>query len=520
MESEAPGKNLSEASRRTAGRGEAVTIEKRLFAVIPLVAIAVWLIDAAMDAYLFERGGFLDVAFFDVPPQKIFVRWFFILFYSVFAAVLIRILSKQREARGELQRHLAAIEASMDGIALFNERHEYLYLNDAYARITGYPGPRELIGKTFAEVYDEQQLRWIEEVIFPALEQKGSWRGEMSARRRDRTLFDQEASITRLPDGSCVCVMRDISERKGREEALTRSEKFLSTIFDSIRDPFCIFDREFRIVRANEAYAELKGKAMDSLLEETCYRALEGRESVCEDCVIQRTLQSGDPCAKEKSVTLKSGDTVWLEIYTYPIFDASGAVTYVIEYTRDVTDRKKADEDRRRLIERLEYLSQIDGLTGLLNRRALTDQLGYELDRARRYEAELAVILCDLDNLKEINDTHGHLAGDMTLQLLAATLRGSLRIVDIAGRYGGDEFLVIVPQTSTEGALSIAEKIRRAAERTEVRLEGGKSVAISLSIGVAGLAPPPEGMDSLISRVDAALYASKNAGKNKVTLAP
>jgi len=496
-----------------------MSIERRLFAVIPLVAIAVWLIDAMMDAYLFGRGGFLDVAFFDVPLQKIFVRWFFILVYSVFAAVLIRVLSKQREAQGELQRNLAAIEASMDGIALFNEKHEYLYLNDAYARITGYPGPGELVGKTFAAIYDEQQLRWIEAVIFPALEREGSWHGEMSAHRKDRTLFDQEASITRLSDGSCVCVMRDITERKGREEALTRSERFLSTIFDSIRDPFCIYDREFRIVRANEAYGELKGKAVDSLLEETCYRALKGRESVCEDCVIQRTLQSGDRCAKEKSVTLKSGETGWLELYTYPIFDASGTVSYVIEYTRDVTDRKKADEDRRRLIEKLEYLSKIDGLTGLLNRRALTEQIEYEIDRARRYEAELAVILCDLDNLKEINDTHGHLIGDMALQLLAAALRSSLRNVDIAGRYGGDEFLVIVPQTLAAGAMSMAEKIRLAAERTEVRIEGDMRVAISISIGVASLAAAPEGVDGLIRRVDAALYASKNTGRNKVTLA-
>lgn len=496
-----------------------MTIERRLFAVIPLVAIAVWLIDAMMDAYLFERGGFLDVAFFDVPQQKIFIRWFFILVYSVFAAVLIRVLSKQREAQSEMQRHIAAIEASMDGIALFNEKHEYLYTNDAYARITGFLSPRELTGKTFAAIYDERQLKWIEEVIFPALEREGSWRGELRAHRKDRTLFDQEASITRLSDGSCVCVMRDITMRKGRQEALARSERFLSTIFDSIRDPFCIIDRAFRIVRANEAYGELKGKAVDSLLEETCYRVLEGRESVCEDCIIQRTLQAGDPCTTEKSINLKSGETVWLEIDTYPIFDASGMVTSVIEYTRNITERKKADQERKLLIDRLEHLSNTDGMTGLLNRRALTEQLHYEIDRVRRYGGDLSVILCDMDNMKEINDLHGHAAGDVAIQLVAGTLRNSLRNADIAGRYGGDEFLVIVPQTSIEGAMSIAEKIRSAAERTEVWIEGDKLVATSLSIGVAGLASPPGSMDSLISSVDAALYHSKNTGRNKVTVA-
>jgi diguanylate cyclase (GGDEF)-like protein len=116
----------------------------------------------------------------------------------------------------------------------------------------------------------------------------------------------------------------------------------------------------------------------------------------------------------------------------------------------------------------------------------LTEKLQYEVDRVRRYAGELSVILCNLDNLKEINDRHGHLAGDLAIQLVAGTLRNSLRSADIAGRYGGDEFLVIVPQTPTGGAMNIAEKIRSAAERTEVRIEGDKRVAISLSMGHPG----------------------------------
>jgi diguanylate cyclase (GGDEF)-like protein len=183
-------------------------------------------------------------------------------------------------------------------------------------------------------------------------------------------------------------------------------------------------------------------------------------------------------------------------------------------------ERKKADEERKRLTDRLEYLSSTDSLTGLLKRQVLTEQLQCEVDRVRRYAGELSVILCNLDNLKEINDLHGHLAGDLAIQLVAGTLRNSLRSADIAGRYGGDEFLVIVPQTPTRGAMNIAEKIRSAAERTEVRIEGDKRVAISLSIGVASFAGPPGNMDTFISSVDAALYHSKNTGRNKVTVAP
>jgi diguanylate cyclase (GGDEF)-like protein/PAS domain S-box-containing protein len=484
------------------------------------VGLLVWAVNAIYDS-LSYRSATLSDAFFS-PMSLIDILARLALAALIGTAVVLYLQRKERHrtAQGEVLKHLAAVESSLDGIAIFDAEHTFLYTNDAFARITGFRSPGELAGKSFSAIYNDTQISWMEMNVVPELKRSGKWHGELIATRQDRTAFIQEASITRLEDGGSVFVMRDISDRKRREDALLRSERFLNSIFDSIRDPFCIIDRNYTIVRANEAYAQLKNRSVEDLIDRTCYAALEGKSEVCDGCIIRKTLQSTDPCAKEKKVTLKSGETLWMEIFTYPILDEADQITHVIEYTRDVTDRKKSEEDRRRLIERLEYLSQIDGLTGLLNRRALTEQLEYEIDRARRYEAELAVILCDLDNLKEINDTHGHLAGDTTLQLLAATLRSSLRNVDIAGRYGGDEFLVIIPQTSAEGALSIAEKIRRAAERTEVRLEGDKRVAISLSIGVAELGPPPEDMDDLISRVDAALYASKNTGRNKVTLAP
>lgn len=492
---------------------------KRIFACTAAIGLLAWFGDAAIDALIFGKGSFLDSALLDVSAHELFMRSFAIIIYSAAAVVLSRFLLTRRESDRELRKHLTAIESSMDGVAIFDKDHIYRFVNEAYARVTGFGSPESMVGKSFSLIYDEQQLAWIEQNIFPVLDREGRWHGELRAHRKDGTVFEQDASITRLEDDTCVCVMRDVTERKRRDEEVRHSERFLNTIFNSIRDPFCITDRNYTIVRANEAYAQLKNRTVDELIDRTCYQALEGKHEVCDGCIIRKTLQSSDPCAKEKLVTLRNGDTLWLEIFTYPIMDEAGQISHVIEYIRDVTDRKKSEEDRRRLIERLEYLSQIDGLTGLLNRRALTDQLEYEVDRARRYGSELSVILCDLDNLKEINDTHGHIAGDTTLQLLSATIRSSLRNADIAGRYGGDEFLVIVPQTSLEGAASIAEKIRAAAERAEVKLESERRIGLSLSIGVAGLAKPPEGMDGLVSRVDAALYTSKNTGRNKVTVA-
>ncbi len=490
---------------------------KVLICVVIFIAL-VWTTDAVLDTLYSSGASFRDLMAFRVPMHDIISR---LLVAAGFIAVYVsysQLRAKRHRIDSELQKHLMAIETSVDGIAIFDEGHQYLYVNDAYARINGYR-PADMVGRTFSLIYDDPQRAWLEQNVFSSLEETGKWRGELTAHRKDGGTYLQESSVTQLPDGGCVCVMRDITERRRKEDELRRSEAFLNTIFNSIHDPFCIIDAEFKIIRANDAYARLKNRAMNDLIDRTCYRVIEGKNDVCEGCVVRKTFQSSDPCAKEKRVALRTGESLWLEIYTYPVTDEAGRVTQVIEYTRDVTDRKRADEERRRLIDRLEYLSQVDGLTGLLNRRALTDQLAYEIERARRYETDLSVILCDLDNLKEINDTHGHLAGDLALQVLSATLRSSLRSADIAGRYGGDEFLVIVPQTPRSGAESIAEKIRSSAERTEVSLEGGVRLSISLSIGVASLGPPPEDMDEFVSRVDAALYTSKQEGRNRISSA-
>jgi len=313
-----------------------------------------------------------------------------------------------------------------------------------------------------------------------------------------------------------IILSRVVAKHRRVEESLQKSERFFSTIFDSIRDPFSIVDRDYKIIKANEAYAQIRNKPLKDLIGRPCYGILQNRSSVCEDCVVEKTFKSADPCAKDKLLTLPDGLKSWVEIYTYPIFDEKRMVSHVIEYVRDITDRKKAEEEKKRLIERLEYLSNTDSLTGLLNRRALIDRLEYEIDRAKRYGAELSLILCDMDYFKEINDTYGHTAGDTILQLVSKTVSESLRETDVAGRYGGDEFMVILPETTLQGAENLAERIRFTVENTMFYLTGEKAVKMSLSLGVTCFNAAMEDINALIKRADIALYRSKWTGRNKV----
>ncbi len=310
---------------------------------------------------------------------------------------------------------------------------------------------------------------------------------------------------------------QEIAERYRAENDLKASERFLSSIFDSINDPFCIFDRSFRIVKANEQYALLNNRPLDDLPGRVCY-TLEGRDSPCKDCLVKRTLLSKDPCAKEKKVVNKDGPDTWLELYTYPMLDEHGNVSHVIEYSRDITDRKRLAAEREQILESLARLSRTDQLTNLMNRRGLIDVLDREVERAHRYRADLALIICDVDRFKTINDTYGHSAGDKVLVGVAQTINKLLRKSDVAGRYGGDEFMIILPETTASGARRFAERIRKEVEAIRVDVGQERNITVSLSLGVAGFSPHMHRSDDIIIPADNALYASKAQGRNRVTL--
>ena len=374
-----------------------------------------------------------------------------------------------------------------------------------------------MTGKTLKQAYDENELDRMERVCIPALQKSGWWRGELIAKRKNGSTYFQEASATLLEDGGRVFVVRDITWRKRSEERLRKSERFLNMIFNSIRDPLCIVDNEFRLIRVNEAYAILKKKTVDDLIGRKCHEVLENSSTVCEGCVIDKSFNTSAPRVKEKKIITTNGSTSWVEIYTYPIIEEDGTVSHIIEYTRDITERKRSEDEKHRLIATLEHLSRTDGLTGLMNRRALAEILTYEVDRSRRHASPLSLILCDIDGFKDINDTYGHDAGDKVLQTISATLKMLLRKTDTAGRYGGDEFMLILPETARKGAENLADKLLAAMQGTDLNLPDAKPLRLSMSIGIAEPAGDEEDIDSLIKRADDAMYVSKLGGRNRVT---
>lgn len=166
--------------------------------------------------------------------------------------------------------------------------------------------------------------------------------------------------------------------------------------------------------------------------------------------------------------------------------------------------------------EQLEVLAKTDELTGCLSRRFLMERLENELERAARYQRLLGIVMFDIDDFKSLNDTHGHTTGDAALRTVGEVLRRSLRTADFVGRYGGDEFVLVLPETSAVGTHRLAERIRNGISRRLWELRG-REMRLTVSGGVAGF--PDRGVvtpEDLIDRADQALYEAKAAGRNKV----
>lgn len=163
-------------------------------------------------------------------------------------------------------------------------------------------------------------------------------------------------------------------------------------------------------------------------------------------------------------------------------------------------------------------LASTDPLTGLLNRRALFQELKDELARSRRFSSPMSCIIVDLDHFKRLNDEHGHLAGDRVLREVARVVQATCREYDAVGRYGGEEFLVLAPDTHSPGAMSLAERIRSELDDTPIRYNG-TSVRVTASFGVAATQMgDSDRIDEIIGRADRALYQAKDRGRNRVAV--
>jgi diguanylate cyclase (GGDEF)-like protein len=219
-----------------------------------------------------------------------------------------------------------------------------------------------------------------------------------------------------------------------------------------------------------------------------------------------------DACGPQGEVRLEPGGVArHLSVQRSPIDpgqDDAGEVIILF----DITDRKEAERQ-------LEVMAATDPLTGVTNRRFFYELAEAEVGRSLRSAHPLAVVMLDVDHFKRINDRHGHLAGDGVLRNVAAECGRTLRQSDVFARFGGEEFVCLLPETDLAAALVAAERLRAAVEATPLAAPGGEALRVTVSVGVAHRGAGEDGsLDGLLARADAAMYASKDRGRNRVSV--
>ncbi|MFA7405890.1 MAG: sensor domain-containing diguanylate cyclase [Pelobacteraceae bacterium] len=294
---------------------------------------------------------------------------------------------------------------------------------------------------------------------------------------------------------------------------------FYREILDNLYDGIFFVDKEGCITYWNKGATSLTGySAADVKGRNYCdiFQPLDkqGRH-LCESgsCPIRRVFDVSTLTEVEAYICHKEGHLLPISIRIAPIREVGQQYVVAVEIHSSSSPRYAM----RQRLEELQELAMHDPLTGIANRRFVEINLAARLEEFRRYGFDFSVLFIDADHFKIINDTHGHSIGDRILKMISATVANSLRSFDIIGRWGGEEFVVLLINTKKEDLYNLADRLRRLVEKSVLTLESGETLKITVSIG-ATAAQQGDTVDLLVERADKLMFESKRRGRNLVSV--
>ncbi len=281
----------------------------------------------------------------------------------------------------------------------------------------------------------------------------------------------------------------------------------LASAVDSSGDAIMVTDTEGRIRYVNLAFERITGYRAAEVVGENPRLLQSGEHPPGFYEALWRAVGAGESFREVFLDRAKDGRRFYIEQTISPIRDAHGDVSHYVAVGGDMTDRVEAERDLYRH-------ATTDRLTGLANRFQLETTLERELARTERYGSSVGLAIIDLDHFKQVNDTHGHLVGDQVLAEVAERVARAVRRSDIVARWGGEEFVVLAPESDPRAAREMAEKLRRRIAGQPFAGVGRVTASVGVTASLAG-----EGVDALLGRADQALYRAKAEGRDRVRCA-
>lgn len=299
---------------------------------------------------------------------------------------------------------------------------------------------------------------------------------------------------------------------------MARPSVDLTEILDNLCDGVYFVDRERQITYWNRGAQRISGYAADAMVGRNCYDNLLAHtdHSGCQlchgECPLVACIKDGQMHVQEVYLRHKDGQRVPVEVRVAPCRNGNGEIVGAVETFTDISQKMSALER----VKDLEKVALVDELTGVANRRFLEQTLQMRWNEFQRYAWAFGVLFIDLDNFKAINDSLGHAAGDEVLKVVSRTIANCMRSFDLIGRWGGDEFLVILANTDTSALTSIANRLCSLVCKSRLP-ESFPDIPFTLSIG-GSVITHGEALPSLLARADQMLYRSKSQGRNQFSI--
>ncbi len=352
----------------------------------------------------------------------------------------------------------------------------------------------------------------------------GEWGRELDTSTRIAELNGLAVSFNQMKEQlgrTLDALTTEVEERKRAEEALRESEARFRAISETAGDYIFMVAPDGSVRYTNELIARAFVSSPEALVGKNIRDLFPVDNSEYHQQILKKIFKIRQSLYREALINFPNGD-IWLGAWLTPLFDNKGKTMAILGAARDITERKRIEEELReakdaleQALERESHLARTDDLTGIKNRRHMFELAELKFSIAKRYKQPLTMIMFDIDHFKKVNDTWGHVVGDQILIKVTQVVLSEMRNVDLLGRYGGEEFIILSPMTSAQQAYALAERIRTKVEALRVSTDKGViSVTVSLGIVEMNHDSPLESVESMFNRADEAMYSAKQAGRN------